>query len=137
MAIKLDVAEAFRELGSTLNHLKGLLEWHKLSIWEQQRPMASVFEIAAASQIHVQSDLIDTNDLFFSLAIELHLTLERGDLDCTPAQRKAWRRRLEHLEPFASARGADDPPSRRCHGPSRAGLAGQRLYAVPGPVLTL
>ena len=102
MAIKLDVAGAFRELDSTLSHLKALVEWHKLSTREQQQPTASAFEIAAASQIHVQSDLIETNDLFFSLAIELHLELERGDLDCTPAQRAAWRRRLEHLEGAAA-----------------------------------
>jgi|GEM_PF-1473173 len=98
MAIKIDVDAALHQLAATRNRIFELLEWHALSRQEQKQPRPPIFDLDTVTADHIRNDLIEMDDLFLSLDLDIAQVLDRPDLECTPRQRDRWRRCREHLE---------------------------------------
>jgi hypothetical protein len=98
MVIRVDVEAALRQLVATRNRIIELLEWQALSVQERRQPKTPIFDLDTVTADHIREDLVEMDNLFFSLDLDVAHVLDRPDLECTPQQRGRWRRRRECLE---------------------------------------
>ncbi len=90
----IDIPEALGALGQIVDRIAEMIEWEKLARQERRPCVPPSFQLAD----HFGEEMDSLCSSFISLDIDIHEALDRPDLDCSPEQRRGWRRQLLHLE---------------------------------------